>query len=112
MKSPTRFPGATRPPEPGGSMQRKKFHQMVGFAVVLVAVAAASGLPTAIAGNAKVHVAADSKTSLLHCIRFDVDDKPACGIMRRGPRGRQGFRGKHGETGPQGVRGLTGATGL
>ena len=89
-------------------MKRKMFHEMVGLALVFTAVAVVGGSSSALAGNGS-H--ADDKTSLLNCIRFDVDDKPACGVMRRGPQGRRGFTGKHGATGPQGVQGLTGATG-
>lgn len=81
----------------------------VSYAVSLGAVCAAGaliGLPGASAKSARV--AADTGKPLISCLRFDVDDKLVCGILRVGPRGPKGVRGL---TGPQGIQGPIGPLG-
>jgi hypothetical protein len=49
---------------------------------------------------------------LLPCIRFDLDDKPVCGVLgKTGPRGYRGFRGYRGRTGLTGAVGPVGPVG-
>lgn len=58
-----------------------------------------------------VHATAESGKTLLNCIKFDVDDQPVCGVLRRGPRGKTGPRGRRGPRGYRGYRGFTGSQG-
>jgi hypothetical protein len=81
----------------------------VRYAVSLGAVCAAGvliGLPGASAKSARV--AADTGKPVISCLRFDVDDKLVCGILRTGPRGAKGDRGL---TGAQGIQGPIGPLG-
>jgi hypothetical protein len=87
-------------------MKVTKIARIAGLVALGVSASAAMGLPLADAGTRTR--AADRGTSLLRCIRFDVDDKPACGIMRRGPRG---FRGPRGRVGAKGITGFIGKRG-
>jgi hypothetical protein len=95
--------------------------KQVRYAVSLVAVCAAGaliGLPGASAKS--VRVAVDPGKPLVSCLRFDVDDKLVCGILRVGPRGPkgatgpiglQGIPGPLGPVGPQGIQGTVGPKG-
>jgi Collagen triple helix repeat (20 copies) len=57
------------------------------------------------------HAAAEPGKSLINCIKFDIDDQPVCGVLRRGPRGKAGARGPRGYRGYAGATGPKGATG-
>jgi Collagen triple helix repeat (20 copies) len=88
------------------------------YAVPLSALAVLVGALTGLTGaSAKSRnplgsaAASDKGNSLLQCIRFDVDDKPVCGIMRVGPRGPRGLTGATGLTGPIGPVGPQGIQG-
>jgi hypothetical protein len=95
--------------------------KQVRYAASLVAVCAAGaliGLPGASAKS--VRVAVDPGKQLVSCLRFDVDDKLVCGILRVGPRGPkgatgpiglQGIPGPLGPVGPQGIQGTAGPKG-
>lgn len=93
----------------------------VRYAASLVAVCAAGaliGLPGASAKS--VQIAVDPGKQLVTCLRFDVDDKLVCGILKVGPRGPkgltgpiglQGIPGPLGPVGPQGIQGPVGPKG-
>lgn len=75
-------------------------------ALVVTAISAgAIGLPWAMAGTGVVN---DSVWVRKNCVRFNIDDKPACGLRKQGPRG---FRGVQGEPGIEGARGRDGSNG-
>jgi Collagen triple helix repeat (20 copies) len=96
-------------------MSLRKARYAVALSVVGVLAGALTGLPGASAkspSNPLGHASASDKgNSLLQCIRFDVDDKPVCGIMRIGPRGPRGLTGATGLTGPIGPVGPQGIQG-
>jgi Collagen triple helix repeat (20 copies) len=96
-------------------MSLRRARYAVALSAVGVLVGALTGLPGASAKsspNPLGHASASDKgNSLLQCIRFDVDDKPVCGIMRVGPRGPRGLTGPTGLTGPVGPVGPQGIQG-
>jgi hypothetical protein len=71
-------------------------------ALVQSPVASASGMPRAMAAE-------ETSSSLINCIKFDVDDEPVCGVL--GKTGPRGPRGATGGRGPQGYRGFIGPVG-
>jgi hypothetical protein len=94
------------------SLRRARYAVVLSAAGVLVG--ALTGLPAASAKSAPNplgHISPDQGNSLLQCIRFDVDDKPVCGILRVGPRGPRGLTGATGLTGPIGPVGPQGIQG-
>ncbi|MFL5831295.1 MAG: hypothetical protein ACJ76X_15380 [Solirubrobacteraceae bacterium] len=96
-------------------MSLRKARYAVALSAVGVLVGALTGLPGASARSAHNPLgsaaASDKGNSLLQCIRFDIDDKPVCGIMRVGPRGPRGLTGATGLTGPIGPVGPQGIQG-
>jgi hypothetical protein len=89
------------------SLKRVKYAVPLGVAVVVGALA---GLPGASAKTARI-AAVDAGKPLINCLRFDVDDKLVCGILKVGPRGPKGARGPFGPIGPQGIPGPLGPVG-
>ena len=78
------------------SLKRVKYAVPLGAAIV---VGALSGLPGASAKTAHI-AAADPGKPLIKCLRFDVDDKLVCGILKPGPRGAKGATGATGAPAP------------
>lgn len=95
------------------SLRRPRY--AVALSALGVLAGALIGLPEASAKSSHNPLgslsATDKGNSLLQCIRFDVDDKPVCGIMRVGPRGRRGLTGATGPIGPIGPQGIQGPSG-
>jgi hypothetical protein len=96
-----------------------KLHRIIPLAATVAAgagtwIAVASPAAQAAPNPLMATTAADSGKSLLNCIKFDVDDQPVCGVLRKGPRGARGARGPRGYrgfTGPQGSTGPQGPAG-
>jgi hypothetical protein len=91
-------------------MSLKRVRYAVPLCAAIV-VGALTGLPGASAKPAARTAAADTGKPLISCLRFDVDDKLVCGILRVGPRGPKGDRGLLGPTGAQGIPGALGPVG-
>jgi hypothetical protein len=95
-------------------MTLTRISRVVMLGALCVLVSALAGAPWATASPSRPSASAassDAGKSLLNCIKFDVDDQPVCGVLRKGPRGLRGFRGLPGPIGAQGVQGVQGIQG-
>lgn len=97
-----------------------KPHRITRAALLGATVAgalAAAGVPSALAAPATPlaqFARVNAGLSLANCIKFDADDQPVCGKLKRGPRGAtgaRGVRGPRGLTGPAGAPGPQGPAG-